>query len=368
MKVPCEVIRDVLPLYAEDMVSDATKKMVEEHLEDCVDCTNELQTLKQNQEIPVTLGTGSLQRVKTSIRNRRVLTVLAVLMTLVCIGVTTYVFLNVPVYLSAGDAIEGVYLQDDGGLVIDYARGNTGLTGIRGVLGGTESFYCTTTRYDWLKGRILDDKLEAMTQEQVEEFIKEQYQVDQLTQGQINRFYNRDVQYNFINEAGETVVDTSPELNTDFLEFVEEQLGQKGDYARTEHNYNIGYLAPDGSVSTILWNGGGEDETTLDVMSNSGNYLWEEVFYGCIIGAIALGSWYYVSKKEKCREWKFALAMLFACIAVSVALVSNLSFSVTSLHFSHEWKNYVLMESPILFVTALIWRKIFCEYKADRSL
>lgn len=38
MKIACEIIRDLLPLYAEDMVSEKSKEAVEEHLEECEDC------------------------------------------------------------------------------------------------------------------------------------------------------------------------------------------------------------------------------------------------------------------------------------------------------------------------------------------
>ena len=31
-KINCNIIRDILPLYLDDVVSDETKQMVEEHL------------------------------------------------------------------------------------------------------------------------------------------------------------------------------------------------------------------------------------------------------------------------------------------------------------------------------------------------
>ena len=33
MKLPCAVVRDLLPLYAEKLTEDETKKMVDEHLD-----------------------------------------------------------------------------------------------------------------------------------------------------------------------------------------------------------------------------------------------------------------------------------------------------------------------------------------------
>ena len=39
MKIPCSVVRDLLPLYAEEMIEEETRALVDEHLEDCSDCS-----------------------------------------------------------------------------------------------------------------------------------------------------------------------------------------------------------------------------------------------------------------------------------------------------------------------------------------
>lgn len=49
MKNECSVIKDLLPLYVEDMVSAETKEYVEEHLESCPDCRRELADLKDGE-------------------------------------------------------------------------------------------------------------------------------------------------------------------------------------------------------------------------------------------------------------------------------------------------------------------------------
>lgn len=38
MKMECDIIRDLLPLYAEKMVSAKSSEAVEEHLGECQDC------------------------------------------------------------------------------------------------------------------------------------------------------------------------------------------------------------------------------------------------------------------------------------------------------------------------------------------
>ncbi len=38
MKYPCNVIRDLLPLYLDEVCSIESRKMIEEHLKECLDC------------------------------------------------------------------------------------------------------------------------------------------------------------------------------------------------------------------------------------------------------------------------------------------------------------------------------------------
>ena len=49
MKLDCEVIRDLLPLYADQACSEQSRALVNEHLLDCADCRDMLQKLKENE-------------------------------------------------------------------------------------------------------------------------------------------------------------------------------------------------------------------------------------------------------------------------------------------------------------------------------
>ena len=46
MKFHCDMIRDLLPLYADQACSDESRRVVEEHLQECPDCKNMLQRLQ----------------------------------------------------------------------------------------------------------------------------------------------------------------------------------------------------------------------------------------------------------------------------------------------------------------------------------
>ena len=53
MKTECSVVRDLLPLYAEDMVSSETAQYIKSHLAECPECQAELEGLKQGENLTV---------------------------------------------------------------------------------------------------------------------------------------------------------------------------------------------------------------------------------------------------------------------------------------------------------------------------
>jgi len=52
MKIPCSVVRDLLPLYAEEMIEEETRALVDEHLEECSDCSQKLEEIKAAAAVP----------------------------------------------------------------------------------------------------------------------------------------------------------------------------------------------------------------------------------------------------------------------------------------------------------------------------
>ncbi len=97
MKLSCEIIRDLLPLYAEELASPDSRAAVEAHLCECAGCRAELKELKQ--PIPVPAEEPGMGRLKKEIVRRRWLAVLcgmlAVLLVMSCVGC----WLFNPIYL-----------------------------------------------------------------------------------------------------------------------------------------------------------------------------------------------------------------------------------------------------------------------------
>ena len=70
MKLPCAVVRDLLPLYAEKLTEDETKKLVDEHLEDCAECRQKLSEIDTGFS-PTVESAEPLIALKKEIRKRR---------------------------------------------------------------------------------------------------------------------------------------------------------------------------------------------------------------------------------------------------------------------------------------------------------
>ena len=85
MKLPCELIRDLLPLYAEHLTSPETGQLIEEHLQSCPACRDELHSICL--PVPVQADAQAdapLKQVHAALRKKQLLTTLAAVLAVVC--------------------------------------------------------------------------------------------------------------------------------------------------------------------------------------------------------------------------------------------------------------------------------------------
>ena len=80
MKNECSIIRDILPLYVENMVSEDTSEFVKEHLENCPACHAELEKLREPVEVQTEpqpdMDAAPLKRLKKALLMKKVQTIL----------------------------------------------------------------------------------------------------------------------------------------------------------------------------------------------------------------------------------------------------------------------------------------------------
>lgn len=70
-QISCNVIKDILPLYLDDVVSGDTREMVEEHLESCDACRKEADILKSSIALPADRSTKLLDaRILKNLKKR----------------------------------------------------------------------------------------------------------------------------------------------------------------------------------------------------------------------------------------------------------------------------------------------------------
>ncbi len=78
-KITCNVIGDLLPLYADDVVSEDTKGLVEGHLAECEECAEKYAQMKREIDEDIRLKAAEAERsallaAKKKIRKKRIIT------------------------------------------------------------------------------------------------------------------------------------------------------------------------------------------------------------------------------------------------------------------------------------------------------
>ncbi|MBR5683525.1 MAG: zf-HC2 domain-containing protein [Ruminococcus sp.] len=64
----CDIVKDLLPLYADDVCSEESRKAVEEHISGCSDCKAELEKLRKNVPVSPQKDGEVLKRIKRRLR------------------------------------------------------------------------------------------------------------------------------------------------------------------------------------------------------------------------------------------------------------------------------------------------------------
>ena len=62
MKYDHNVIKDLLPLYIDDVLSDSSRQIVDEHLDECEDCREYLNDLKESNKVELNITDTELEK------------------------------------------------------------------------------------------------------------------------------------------------------------------------------------------------------------------------------------------------------------------------------------------------------------------
>lgn len=120
MRKQCNIIRDLLPLYAENMISSDTAAFVEEHLKDCETCRNEYKRTKESlpaQEIP---DAAPLIKFNRKMKIKRMQTIALTALFVTALLVSAFGVLDVPIYLPYSEGVVSVEQLDDKGMLLTF--------------------------------------------------------------------------------------------------------------------------------------------------------------------------------------------------------------------------------------------------------
>ena len=343
MKISCNIIRDLLPLYAEDLASEDTRTMVEEHLCTCEDCTEALNDMKKKAPVPVEVAPDSLQKVKKTIRRKRVLSVTAALLTLITLASAVFTFLFTPFQLPLEQALDDFYIREDGAVVIDYSPYVVGRS-----LGGYEEnwfIHQYSTRYDMWKG----DHRES---------IEELFGSDGVvTEEERRRYENIDVVYGTWQSADGKVKSDAP------IPWIEDAMQVSGG-----NDWNWWYFDPTGMGNDILLHDAGKPFPTEEDRMQFAP-IYPIIFFVSILMALMLLILRKFTKKPCTKELETRCLILLGSLILSTLFVSNGRIFTSYVGvIDAYWGWMIPMNAVFLTLTILFWRQLYLLNRQDKAM
>ncbi len=118
----CNIVRDLLPLYVEDIVSEDTKQFVNEHLSECDDCKKELNLLKSDifineNETETDASTEIMKKIRFGINKKRIFTAILSSVLSFIIAILLFAYLTAPVYIPYSEGNNLVKVNENDGIV-----------------------------------------------------------------------------------------------------------------------------------------------------------------------------------------------------------------------------------------------------------
>ena len=94
----CNVIRDILPVYTEDMISRDTAEFVEEHLSSCENCKKAYEEMKTD-IVTVKNNSEPLRKIAQKLKQTNIMIILITVFFVLISSVSVFSFLTAPNYL-----------------------------------------------------------------------------------------------------------------------------------------------------------------------------------------------------------------------------------------------------------------------------
>lgn len=151
MKNNCNVIRDILPLYIENMISDDTRAFVEEHIGSCAECRAELEQMKKPTEFIADTNTAPLKHLKKKLLIKKVQTIIFTAALVLAIVLSAVSVLTAPHYFPYSEDLISISENTGGVVTIAFDDSVSGYTCLKDVDAdtGTEFYHISAWNTVW---------------------------------------------------------------------------------------------------------------------------------------------------------------------------------------------------------------------------
>lgn len=164
-EISCDIIRDILPLYLDEVVSDDTRALVEEHLDTCDSCKKEADILKQNIVLPsnrnIKLSDAMiLKKLKNRLLRKKVIVSIISIVVSIAIVMGTYAYMSFTESFIPYDSTDILIEESGGQLYISYhgkyLAGSVGINENTVTIDGEEKKVVIFGYYETLWSRYVE--------------------------------------------------------------------------------------------------------------------------------------------------------------------------------------------------------------------
>lgn len=151
MSNKCNLIKDILPLYVEDMVSTDTREFVDEHLEHCAECHAEYESMRNSSKFVPEIDTdiAPLKRIKKDLYIKRLQTIFFTAILACAAAMIIFGFLTSPKFISYSDDLLNVIDSNNGNIIVAFDDEVTGYNCIKEFNGETEVYRLNAWTTTW---------------------------------------------------------------------------------------------------------------------------------------------------------------------------------------------------------------------------
>ncbi len=139
MSDKCNIIKDILPLYVEDMVSADTREFVNAHLEHCAECHAEFERLRKPADFIPDTDIVPLKRIRKDLFIKRLQTIFFTAILACAIVTVIFGILTSPKFFPYSDSLLNVIDSPNGSVIITFDNQVTGYSCVKELNGETET-------------------------------------------------------------------------------------------------------------------------------------------------------------------------------------------------------------------------------------